>query len=338
METCTKLIKHISQKRLKKLVRKERNLRIKERLLFINQLYLGASIPEACKRLCTSNQTGYEWLKEWNEKGCKELKPNFNGGRKTKLTEEQKEKLKQTLKSKTAWTTQEARALIRKEFGTTYSLRHTSRLLRSFGMVCTKPYIIDYRKPYNAEELLKESIKEAVKELPKDTVIGFIDETMLWTNDNRQRVWSFGKPVVKKNTTKYKANTFGFYPVNGKEVVEFKENSRIADFKGFLRKVMDKNPAKYVLVFADKFATHMAKDVIEFAKSMGITFVFLPKYSPNLNPLEFIWKSIRRIISKIGVIKSEWALKESIRTAFHRLARRKSFMKSWLEKFGPRLF
>ena len=143
--------------------------------------------------------------------------------------------------------------------------------------------------------------------------------------------------VVKKNTTKYKANTFGFYPVNGKEVVEFRENSRIADFKGFLRKVRDKNPAKHMLVFADNFATHRTKDVTEFARSIGITFVFLPKYSPNLNPLEFIWKSIRRVISKIGVIKSEWALKESIRTAFHRLARRKSFMKSWLEKFGPEL-
>ncbi len=43
--------------------------------------------------------------------------------------------------------------------------------------------------------------------------------------DNKQRFWSFDKPKITKNTTKYRANTFGFYPINGKEVVEFMARS-----------------------------------------------------------------------------------------------------------------
>ena len=72
-----------------------------------------------------------------------------------------------------------------------------------------------------------------------------------------------------------------------------------------------------------------------FAEIIGITLVFLPKYSPDLDPIEFIWKSVKRRVSQIEFIGSEWSFKESIRTSFHRLAKGKSFMASWLEKFQP---
>ena len=338
MDTYAKEInRHISQEELKKLVRKEKNRHIHERLLFINQLYLGAGVPEACERMCISYQTGYSWLEAWNKSGYEGLAPDFGGGSPPKLTEKQKGELKERLKSKTSWLTQEVRAFIKKAFGVTYSLGHAARMLRGFGMNYGKPYTHDYRKPDDAEELLKESIKEAVKGLPEDTVIGFLDEASPQTTDNRQRVWSFGKPKAVKNTAKYRANTFGFYPVNGKEVVEFKENSKIPSARDFLRKIKDKNPGKHVLLFADNFTTHKAQSIRRFAESIGITIAFIPKYSPDLNPIEFIWKSIRRIISSIDFISSEWSLKESIRTAFHRLAKKKSFMEGWLKKFGPEL-
>lgn len=331
------VIKHISQEELRKLVRKEKNKYINNRLLFINQLYLGATVPEACERLCISNQTGYEWLEAWNRKGYEGLKPEFGGGTPPKLTDEQKEQLKDKLRSGGNWIAQQVRALIKKDFGVMYSLGYIPRLLRSFGMNCAKPYNLDYRKPHRADELLKESIKEGVKDLHDDTIVGFLDEASPQTTDNRQRVWSFGKPTARKNTTRIKANTFGFYPINGKEVVEFEPDSKIPSMRDFLRKVKDKNPGKRILVFADNFQTHKAGEIRRFAESIGITIVLIPKYSPDLNPIEFIWKSVRRIMSRIHFIRSEWSFKESIRTAFHRLAKSKSFMSSWLEKFGPEL-
>jgi putative transposase len=202
----------------------------------------------------------------------------------------------------------------------------------------SKPYILDYRKPENAEEILSESLKEAAKDMPKGTVVGFMDEASPQTRDNRQRVWSFGKTKAVKNTSKYRANTFGFYPINGKEVVEFKENSKIPNVRSFLRTIRDKNPRKHILAILDNAPQHKSQEIIRFAKSINITLVFLPKYSPDLNPIEFIWKSVRRLISKVFFIKSEWAFRETICTAFHRLAKSKSFMSAWLEKFEPILF
>ena len=336
MEYARKLIKHISTEELKVLVRKEKNKHKFERLVFINRLYLGDTVPDACKTLCISNQTGYEWLKAWNENGYEGLNPDFGGGRPPKITKIDKEQLREKLRGKN-WFTSQVRALIKKDFGISYSVSQVVRMLRSFKMHYAKPYPEDYRKPDNAEEILKESLKEAVKDLSEDTVIGFMDEASPQTTDNRQRVWSFGKPVKKKNTTKYRANTFGFYPINGKEVVDFQEKSRLSNVRSFLRTIKDKNPGKRILVFLDNFRSHTSQETIKFAESIGIKLVFIPKYSPKLNPIEFIWKSVRRAISKLFFIKSEYSFRETIRTTFHRLAKRKSFMASWLEKFGPEL-
>ena len=56
-----------------------------------------------------------------------------------------------------------------------------------------------------------------------DFIIGFLDESSPQLNANTQRLWSFNKPSVKKNTTKMRSKTFGFYAINGESVVDFKE-------------------------------------------------------------------------------------------------------------------
>ena len=57
-------------------------------------------------------------------------------------------------------------------------------------------------------------------------------------------------------------------------------------------------------------------------------------YSPDLNPIEFIWKSIKRVISIVFVENVE-ALKKIIERTFYKLAKSLSFAKSWIEKFIP---
>lgn len=328
------LIRHVPYDELRKLIRKEKDFYLHERLLFINQLYLGDTVETASERMCIAVQTGYSWLDLWNRKGYEGLKPEFGGGKPPNLTDEQKGQLKEKL-SKGNWLTQEVRAMVKKDFGILYSLRHVGRMLREFGMNYAKPYPHDFRKPFNAEGLLTQSIVEAVKNVRGDAVIGFMDQAAPQTTDNRQRVWSFGKPVKEKNTTKYRANTFGFYPINGKEVIDFEPNSTSSRVCGFLRKISDGNPGKRIIVFLDNFRSHTAEATREFAEHLGIVLVFLPKYSPDLDPIEFLWKSLRRRISQIEFVGSEWSFKESIRTTFHRLARSKSFMASWLGKFQP---
>ena len=90
----------------------------------------------------------------------------------------------------------------------------------------------------------KRSLKK-LEELEVDLescIIGFLDETSPQLNANTQRLWSFNKPSVKKNTTKMRANTFGFYAINGESVVDFKEDSKKESVCEFLEKIREKNP------------------------------------------------------------------------------------------------
>jgi len=74
------------------------------------------------------------------------------------------------------------------------------------------------------------------------------------------------------------------------------------------------------------------EDVKAKAKRLGIELVFLPPYSPDLNPIEYIWKSIKRGISTTFVRHMD-DMRNTIKEAFYRLTKKLSFAAAWLDKF-----
>jgi transposase len=57
------LVKHLSADELECLIRHEQSKRLAERLIFIRDLYGGASVENAAKKLGRSRAIGYLWLK-----------------------------------------------------------------------------------------------------------------------------------------------------------------------------------------------------------------------------------------------------------------------------------
>ncbi len=163
-------------------------------------------------------------------------------------------------------------------------------------------------------------------------VIGFFDESSPQTTANTQRLWSFTKPTIYKNTTKLRANSFGFYALNGNSVIDFKERSKKEYVCEFLDEIKLKNPMKNIVVILDNFSSHRAKATIDYANEIRIELVFLPPYSPDLNPIEYIWKSIKKIISKEFIIDLHH-MKNIIIGAFQNFSSKLSFAKRWIEKF-----
>ena len=160
------------------------------------------------------------WLIRWNESGYEGLVPRFAGGKPSKLTEDQIKELKALLEAKDLWYLNDIVELIKTKFGVEYSERQIRRILKSFKMKHVKPYQIDYRKPKDAWGKLK----KLGQINPGDTIIGFFDEAAPQTSSNAVRMWSFRKPVIIKNTTKFRANTLGFYVFNGNCTVNTYKN------------------------------------------------------------------------------------------------------------------
>ena len=151
-----KIIKHATLEDLNaKIKTEEKSVRVLERLYFIRFLYKGDSIKEACERVNITEPTGYSWLDSWNKQGYSGLIPNFSGGPKLKLGNPERDKLKNILKEKTAWTLKEVRILIKERFNVEYSEMQVWRILTSWNMHHAKPYVLDNRRPDDAEDTLK---------------------------------------------------------------------------------------------------------------------------------------------------------------------------------------
>ncbi len=121
-------------------------------------------------------------------------------------------------------------------------------------------------------------------------------------------MWSFGKVRSIKNITRFKTNTIGFYPIKGESGEAFLENSKAESIAIFLERVRKANKKKYKAVVAviDNFPSHKSKPVREKARELGIYLVYLTSYSHDLNPIEHIWRSIKRVLSLVFV---KWIFK-----------------------------
>ncbi len=149
-------IKHITVEELNKKIKElKTELRVLKRFYFIKYLYQNNTVKDSCDFVGVCEATGYNWLKLWNKKGLDGLYPHFAGGKPSKITDKQKEELKTELMKKNSWTTKEVIILVFEMFNVKYSAVQMIRILKSFGMYHGKPYLKDYRRPKNAEEILK---------------------------------------------------------------------------------------------------------------------------------------------------------------------------------------
>jgi putative transposase len=96
--------------------------------------------------------------------------------------------------------------------------------------------------------------------------------------------------------------------------------------------VRSNNPVNRICLILDNFATHKAKTVKEKARTLNIELIYLPPYSPDLNPIEYLWKSIKRIISS-SEIENKLELIEIVRDSFLGLTASLSSARTWIPRF-----
>lgn len=109
-------------------------------------------------------------------------------------------------------------------------------------------------------------------------------------------------------------------------------NSKKESVCNFLKTIWEANIGKNIILILDNFSSHKAKMTRQYAEEHGINLVYLPPYSPDLNPIEFIWKSIKREVS-CKFIYSVDHMKDLIRENFCRFSAKCSFAANWIKLF-----
>jgi transposase len=130
-----------------------------------------------------------------------------------------------------------------------------------------------------------------------DPIVGFIDESSLQHKPNKRRV--INTPVVKYDQGKKRSKTiFGFMALNGNDVVMLSDSSKAEDMMSFLKIIRTNNIMRPICLLLDNAKIHLAKSVRTLAQELYIHFIYLPPYSPDLNPIEFGWKDLKRDLGK----------------------------------------
>ena len=330
-------------------LKKEANKDVKFRLAFLNALInLSFNLELVCNIFSTAIPTGYAWVQAWNRVGYDGLCHPFHSsdnspGRPPSLDDDDIDLLKVLLAEKDNWQIGEIRQLIKETYGVDLSESQVGRILKNkVGMYFSKPYPHDYRRPDDAEQQLMDSLNDSYNALigkgivPESIAIGFIDETSPQTTSNTARMWHMDShSSIIKNTTRYKANAIGFYALKGHSVQEFMPDSKKESFNSFISEVRTRNKEyEGIIIILDNFSTHHAALIQEAALQSNIELVFLPPYSPDLNPIEFIWKTVKRQIS-LAFIKSLSDMKETIVRTWKDSSAHCSFAKNWINVFLP---
>jgi len=81
------------------------------------------------------------------------------------------------------------------------------------------------------------------------------------------------------------------------------------ELKNSLKEIMP------IIMVLDNCRIHSSKITLEVSKSLNIDLRFLPKYSPQYNPIEQVWRSIKREIS-YHIIKTQKQLQKTIYKAY----------------------
>ena len=205
----------------------ENNAYLVRRLCMIKNLYAGDSLTEAASRVGVTQPTASRWAEAWNSDGIAGLEPDFGGGRPSKLSTSDKDRLGELLEAHQPLTTEQVKILLEEGFDVSYSQRHISRILNDLGMKYAIPRPIEPERPDDAEEILEENLQAALDELDDDVradggfVIGFLDEAWPKPTDNSRRLWAFEKPEIEKVTpmANFDDAVFGFYALLGESVV-----------------------------------------------------------------------------------------------------------------------
>ena len=149
---------HMSIEELNKRIKTlENDTKILRRLYFVKYRYEGKLVSESAKLVGITKRVGYIWQERWNEKGYEGMIPRYAGGRPSKLTDAQKVRLIELLKQNDTWSTEEVRELIFNEFKIECTIKQIRIILKNIGMRCAKPFPHDYRRPANAQEILKKA-------------------------------------------------------------------------------------------------------------------------------------------------------------------------------------
>ena len=137
---------------------------------------------------------------------------------------------------------------------------------------------------------------------PSDVVL-FQDEASVQFSPTITRTWSLKgqQPEVFTSSSRLRQHLIGVVdPKRGKVHMAFSDGLKTTQFQHFLEGLLYRyRIAGKILIVLDNARVHHAKALQPFLQvnKEKLELLFLPPYSPELNPMEWFWKFLRKQVT-----------------------------------------
>lgn len=251
-----------------------------------------------------------------NDYGNDKLKPE-NGGSESALDENQTLELIEHLENQTYHYVHEIIEHIKLTYEVQYSVAGMNKWLHRHDFSYKKPKGHPYQADKKKQLNFIRKYKRLKNCLGSDEVILFMDAVHPTQATKLSYGWiRVGKTKkVETSASRSRINLVGAINLNKlKKVQAFEYETINADtivhFLGYLREE-HKSTGKIHLIL-DGAGYHRAETVKKEAKRLNIKLHFLPPYSPNLNPIERLWKVMNEHVRNNRFFKSPKDFREAL--------------------------
>lgn len=274
--------------------------RAKRRLQAIKALLIGVTFEHVMALFNFAERTLRGYVAAFNEQGIDGLVDRRHPGRPRAIQEEQAEYFEQVIEDpalagETHWTAKKFHGWLSENTSIDVSYRTVVRLFHERGFRLKVPQPWPDRQDENRREEFRKELSGLIDD--PDVELWFQDETGIEGDPRPRRRWAKkgSKPRVTKNGDHLRMNVCGMIcPRTGEAfLLEFSHSDREV-FQVFLNEAnRDIHlERKRQIIILDNASWHRAKS-IEWGRFEPM---FLPPYSPDLNPIERLWL----------IIKAEW--------------------------------
>jgi len=273
--------------------RKERDKRICDRIKAVLLFDDGWNYQEIAHVLLLSDEAVKQHIQEYCN--SQKLRPE-NGGSFSKLNEDQTLDLLQHLQQHTYLCAKDIVAYVWKEFSIAYTIAGMTNWLHIHGFSYKKPAVVPGKADKQAQEQWIKEYQELKNSLSLDEAICFIDGVHPTHNTKLAYGWiQKGKrKEILTNTGRQRIHLSGAIDIISKKVLIREDLTLNASSTiEFLKQVEAAYPhVRRIHVFCDNARYYRNKDVQKYIKNSKLEMHFLPPYSPNLNPIERLWKFV----------------------------------------------
>jgi transposase len=289
------------------MARKGRRSSHEERIQAIQLIAQGYTKREVANILQVTEASVYGWQKAYQKGGLAELSTKIASGRKRLLSDEQMLKLARMLRLNPRqleldfglWTRKRVREIVFREFGIDYTEQNIGKMLKLLGFSPQRPV---YQAHQQNEEKRREWAEKTFPGISKRAAeegasIFFADEAGCRNDHQSGTTWApIGEtPVVKFTAKRESIGMVSAISMRGKiSWMIFDGTMNSARFIEFLRELLQDVKGKIFLI-VDNVKYHKSAEVnawVEQHKNR-IELFFLPGYSPDLNPDEWVWKNVK---------------------------------------------